>query len=214
MSAIQGKNLEQALAHHTRHVKRDAWAVLSGTSTTVFTVQRATDPGTVPDLDTGAQNDLTGEIVVFHSGANAGVERAITSAVYASGTLTITLAAALPNTPSADDRFTIYSAKVATTTTGKLSLSTPVVQIANVAEAAATAFGGFTAPHTGTARILAGASAAATLSLTGAGQTNALGSLSAATWATYNVPVVSGATYSFQVSAAVTVSLIVNIATD
>lgn len=103
---------------------------------------------------------------------------------------------------------------LAITTGGRLTLSANVVSISNVSESASTAFGSFTAPHTGTAKILAGASAAANLSLTANGQTNELGSLGATTWATFSVPVVSGGSYSFQVSAAVDVSLIVNVSTD
>lgn len=103
---------------------------------------------------------------------------------------------------------------LSTTTTGKLVLVTNVVQVDNVSEAAATAFGTFTAPHSGTCRVLAASSVAVTLSLTGAGQTNALGSLAATTWASYVFPVVGGAAYSFQVSAAGSVSLIANVSTD
>lgn len=85
------------------------------------------------------------------------------------------------------------------------------VLIANVAEAAATAFGSFTAAITGTARAFAASSAAATLNLTGLGQTNALASLTAATWLATEFQVVAGQDYSFQVSAAANVSLVVTL---
>lgn len=117
MSAVQRKNLEEALAHHTRHVKRDGWEVLSGTSKTVFTVELANNPGVAPNLDSGSESDLAGEILSFASGSNLGSERSITSCAFAGGTCTITLAAALPNVPSAGDRFTIYGTKVGATAT-------------------------------------------------------------------------------------------------
>ncbi len=83
--------------------------------------------------------------------------------------------------------------------------------IANVAEAAATAFGAITAGITGTARVLVASSVAATLSLTGLGQTNALVSLAAATWAIVEFEAVAGQDYSFQVSVAGDVSMAVTI---
>lgn len=133
MSSLQPQNLNEALAQHTRAVKRDTWTVLNGTSTTEFTVQLGSVPGTVPNLDTGAQNDLTGEIVVFHSGANVGVERAIASVVYASNALTITLAVALPNTPTAGDRFAIYSAKMPTSNVVSASIAAGVFDVPTAA---------------------------------------------------------------------------------
>ncbi len=83
--------------------------------------------------------------------------------------------------------------------------------VANVAEATATAFGAFTSAITGTARVLVASSVAATLSLTGLGQTNALVSLTAATWAVIEFEAVAGQDYSFQVSAAGDVSMVVTI---
>lgn len=85
------------------------------------------------------------------------------------------------------------------------------VLISNAAEAATTAFGAFTATRNATATILAGVSAAATLSLTGLGQTNNLnsGALTAGEWYTFQFPLVASQSYSFEVSAACNVALAV-----
>lgn len=97
----------------------------------------------------------------------------------------------------------------------KLGALSPVVAftpIANVAEAAATAFGAFTATQTGMAKALVYVSAAATFSLTGLGVTAALNggtALSAGVWYGFEFPVINGQSYSFQVSAAANVSLAV-----
>ena len=103
---------------------------------------------------------------------------------------------------------------LATDATGKLTLASNVVNIADVAESAGTAFGAFTAPYTGTCKVIVGASAAANLSMTASGQTNELGALAAATWSSFTFPIIAGAAYSFQVSAAVSVSMIVNVSTN
>lgn len=96
----------------------------------------------------------------------------------------------------------------------KLGALTPVnsVLITQVAEAATTAFGSFTATATGNATILVIVSAAVNALLTGLGVTGDLNggtALVANAWYTFQIPVVSGQTYSFQVSAEATVSLTV-----
>lgn len=73
--------------------------------------------------------------------------------------------------------------------------------------AASTAFGAVVAPWDGTLRVLASASAAATLSLTVLGTTSDLGDLTAATWSVFTLPVAQGQAVSFEVSAAATVAL-------
>ena len=104
LDGIAIRNLEDALATHTRTVLQDNWQVATGATTTTIPVELRNPSGKSVDVTGQTATDLQGAFCEFVSGNNLGVTRYVSAAAN-DGTLT--LDSALPNVPAEGDLFVL-----------------------------------------------------------------------------------------------------------
>lgn len=207
-----GANVQAADANGIPNEQQAYTEAATGSAVPTHTLQVGGSDGT--DLRT-LLTDTSGRVILGPStqGIGAVTEASIDDATSATGSAVPAKTIQVGGSDGTDLQ-TLLTDTDGTThiNPAKLGAWTPanLLTINNVAEAATTAFGSFTPTTTGIAAILVSASATTVLSLTTLGQTSALNGgtgLTAAEWYTFQMPVVSGQSYSFQISAAASISM-------
>ena len=108
---IPQRNLESALAHHTRAALEDGWACAASASagaTTIF-VRYAANVLVIPDVGASRLARFVGASVLFTSGYNIGFSTTVKSVTSSDSTTTVTLSDALPADAADGDTFCLYA---------------------------------------------------------------------------------------------------------